>query len=215
MKKLLFALIIASLWSFSEIFLRAETISIQYHSALLTSLAFGFLILFYSVFKNIKYILLITAVTLFIKWLSVPIQGIQFSCLGNSSLAIGLDGLIFSGMILIKKKKFKYNNLIFLGFSSALTVALFFRLIGLHIAPCPYFVSFSGIAGLFRFIYTEGITWAFSSALTVPVFYLAGTTISKKINNLYIKNQKIYYMSFSLAFILSFSSNIIALILGY
>lgn len=212
MKKLLFALTIASLWSFSEIILKSETISIQYHSALLTSLAFGFLILFYSVFKDIKYIMIITIATIFIKCLCVPIQGGSFSGLTNSSLAIGLNGLIITAMLLIKRKNLKYKYLSILGFSSAIAVAFFFRIIGLHLSPCPYLTSFSGLSGIFRFIFTEGIIWALFSALTVPIFYFIGTAFKQKINNLYLYNQRRYYISFSLALILSFSSNIIALI---
>lgn len=211
MKKLLFALIIASLWSFSEIILKSETISIQYHSALLTSLALGFLLLFYSVYKDIKYILIITIATLLIKTLSVPIQGIEFSGLTNSSLAIGLDGIIVSLMLMITKKRKSYKYIALLGFSSAIIISIFFRIIGFYLVPCEYFSSFAGLAGTLRFIYTEGLAWALFSAITAPAFYFLGKLISKKIEYLYLNNKRGYYIGFSLALLLCFSSNIIVL----
>jgi hypothetical protein len=214
MKKTIFVLIIALLWSFSEIFLRAKILSFPYHSALLTGLAFGFLIFFYSIFKDLKSLFIIILITLFVKWLSVPVQGIAFSCIANTMLAIGLDGLIFVGILRIIKKP-ETLNLIALGGGAALVTAFVFRTIGIHVAPCPYLLSFSGTAGLFRFVYTEGLTWILLSSITVPVFYFLGNTISNKINKLYVSNKKIYFETLFLVVILALSSNIIALFLGY
>jgi hypothetical protein len=163
-KDIVLLLFLSAIWSFSEIFIRNALISYEHHSAVLTGIAAAVISFAYMHFKGRRitalYLGLLVVAVLFVKWLVVPLGGVHYSCIVNSSLAILLDGLIFSGVLLIfNPGGYKLYGALSL---SSFFIALVFRLIGIHLYPCNYLLSFSGAEGVIRFIFYEGGTWFLS-----------------------------------------------------
>ncbi len=151
-----------SIWSFSEIFVRNALLSYVHHSAVLTGIAAAVIFSAYLLFRDNKnlpfYFAGLTSGVLFVKWLVVPLGGVHYSCIVNSSLAIFLDGLIFSVALLVFRPAKIFSSSLVLSLAS-LVVALVFRLAGISLFPCNYLLSFAGTEGVFRFVLYEGGTW--------------------------------------------------------
>ncbi len=168
-------LLLTLIWGVSELFLRQTLAPFIHHSAVLVSIAASIIYLATTIFgkgkKSILFIAGIITGTLLIKLLSIPFFGYNLTSIVNSLFAITVEGIIFSFLFLVLKTN-KIETILLSAFFGSYISALIFRVIGIHLYPCNYLLSFKGTEGVFNFLVYEGFTWATFSVIFVLITYL-------------------------------------------
>jgi len=171
----LMTLALGAVWGFSEVVLGnfLRTTSFQFSSALLTGIGMATMAVVIASRKPIYSLLGIVPVAVVIKQLGVPLLGVSVMCEANSCLAVGLEAGGLAGMAIIFNQKMERGVLarIMVPASGAILAALAFWIIGRHVAPCNYLLSFSNPDS---FLLKEGLPWAVFSGALFPVGWQIG-----------------------------------------
>ncbi|MGC9025852.1 MAG: hypothetical protein ACP5NB_13660, partial [Chloroflexia bacterium] len=159
---LLVILILGSLWGLIEVVLGGamRAIGMPYASAILVGLGLGTMGLGLALVRRPAPLLGIPVVAVLCKQLVVPILGVSVLCKANSCLAVLLEGAALVGVAALLGRGRGELNRMAVGALAGLVGAGAFWLVGRHVAPCAYLLSFDSPAGLVRFLAVEGLLWA-------------------------------------------------------
>ena len=180
---LLGILVFGCIWAFSEVALGGglRAADFPYRAALLTGIGMGITGIALAIYKKPAVAICIGLVAASMKLLAVPVAHLSVMCLANSCIAVALEALAVSVVAFGLMKAMEKNVYARIGTGGlgAFTGSGLFWLIGMHVAPCRYLLSFAGDPG--RWMVTEGLIWAAFSAVLLPVGYLAGEKLQPKI----------------------------------
>ena len=180
---LLGILLFGFVWGLSEVALGSglRAADFPYRAALLTGIGMGITGIALAIYRKPAMAIGIGLVAASIKLLAVPVAHIPVMGCANSSIAVALEavalGVVAFGLMKAMEKNV-YARIGAGGLGAFMGSGLFW-LIGMHVAPCRYLLSFSGDPG--RWLVTEGLIWAAFSAILLPVGYLAGEKLQPKI----------------------------------
>jgi len=106
-----------------------------------------------------------------------------------------LESLALSGVVTLGRRVVQRSALarIVAGAGAALLSAAAFYLVGPHVAPCQYLLSFAHKGGLPAFLIAEGLPWAVFSALLFPAGYWLGERLKQAAPVLKAKRPCVYY----------------------
>jgi len=171
-------LVSGSLWGFTEVVLGGAMAAagLPYRSGVLTGLGMGIMAVAIGAFAKPAMLAGIALVAVLCKQLVVPILHVSIMCKANSCLAVLLDGFALLGAVSVFSRRLDSSYLIrtAVGALAALSAAVAFFFVGMHLAPCKYLLSFNHPGGLISFLTVEGLPWMLSSALLFPAGYWIG-----------------------------------------
>jgi hypothetical protein len=180
-------LILASFWGLLEVSLGSwlRTAGFEWRSALLCGLGLGLAGIALGLYRRPLLLLLLPAGAIAVRMLAVPLLGVSPLCRLNSSIGIGLEGGFLVMLLLIGSDKLWRTNSrrVATGALAPLLAAGAFWYIGLLAEPCNYLLSYSGGAGLIRFMGTEGVSWAVVTAAMFPLGFATGQLLTKPYQN--------------------------------
>ena len=183
------------MWGFSEVALGSglRAADFPYSSALLTGIGMGITGAALAIYKKPAMAIGIGLVAASTKLLAVPVSHLPVSCLANSCIAVALEAVALGivAFALMKAMEKSVYARIGTGGLGAFGGSGLFWLIGMHVAPCRYLLSFSGEPG--RWLVTEGLIWAAFSAVLLPVGYLAGVKLQPKIAHMLATRPRFSY----------------------
>ena len=183
------------IWGLSEVALGSglRAAEFPYRSALLTGIGMGIIGIALAIYKKPAMAAGIGLVAASSKLLAVPVSHLTVSCLANSCIAVALEAAALSIVAfgLMKAMETNVHARIGAGGSGAFVGSGLFWLIGMHVAPCRYLLSFSGEPG--RWLVTEGLIWAAFSAVLLPVGYLAGEKLLPKMAHMLATKPRLSY----------------------
>ncbi len=163
--------LLGSLWGGSEIVLSQIFVHniLQFKGALLTGISIGIIGYALFILKNRIYAFIVLLIVLIMKLLIIPIQHVHVSCIANSLLAVIID---FSTIyILWNFIKSKRTYIFGTGFLAGFSSNIIFYNLGIHLRPCNYLLSFSGLQGFIRFTIFEGLLWGLFSGIMLLISY--------------------------------------------
>jgi len=154
-------------------------VGFPYRSALLTGIGMGILALAFAMSRNIPMLLGAGAVAAAVNLLGVPIMHLTVACKANACLAVFIEGgsLSLMAAVLMKRRWSNAFTRSAAGAGAALLASTGFYLAGMHVAPCPYLLSFGNVGG---FVVREGLIWAGFAAVLVPLGYMVGQRLAER-----------------------------------
>jgi hypothetical protein len=169
---------------------------IPYRAAVLTGIGMGLLAIGLAAYRSAWMPLGAAVVAMLCKQLVVPILHVSVACKANSCLAVGLQALALSAILLLYGKRLHQGTPARVGggASAALLAAGSFYLAGLRLAPCPYLVPFSRAGGLSAFLVAEVLPWAVASVVLFPIGYLLGERLARTTLAVRLK-PRLYYLA--------------------
>jgi len=192
-------IVLGSIWGALEILLGAgmRSAGIPHKGDVLTALGIGILAFAFAAYRKPLVLIGIAAIAASMRQLAVPILHLSFFCKANSCLAVLLGGTAVAGFARLAASPLKRGYLarVGTGFASGFSAALGFYFIGMHVAPCPYLLSFNRPGGLVAFIGAEAIIWAALSAITFPIGYRIGEKVHQSMRELSLRRPVSYYAS--------------------
>jgi len=178
-------LVLGSLWGLFEVVLGGamRAAGMPYASAILVGLGLGTMGVGLALVRRPAPLLAVPAVAVLCKQLVVPILHVSVLCKANSCLAVLLEGAALVGVAALAGKRLGQGELsrMAVGAAAGLLGAGAFWLVGRHVAPCAYLLSFDSPAGLVRFLAVEGLLWAAFSGLLVPVGFRIGQWVRERL----------------------------------
>ena len=195
---LIMILVLGSLWGFSEVVLSdiIRTGGLPWRAGILTGIGMGIMGIAFGLNKKALPLIGIALVTIIAKQLVVPILGCSILCKANTCAAVLLQGAALSGAVALAGMKLQGGvfNRAAIGSSAALASAASFYYVGIHLSPCQYLLSFSGIA---PFMQAEGIVWAVFSGALFPLGYKLGMLLEHELPAVKMTRPLAYYLSSS------------------
>ena len=175
---LVIIMLLGSVWGLFEVVLGGamRAVGMPYASAILVGLGLGTMGVGLALVRRPAPLLGIPAVAVLCKQLVVPILGVSVLCKANSCLAVLLEGAALVGVAALAGKWLERGDLnrTAVGASAGLLGAGAFWLLGRHVAPCKYLLSFDSPAGLVRFLAVEGLLWAAFAGILFPTGFRVG-----------------------------------------
>ena len=195
---------LGSLWSLSEVMLGGamRNAGLPFRAGILTGVGIGIMGISMGIFRKPLMLLGIALVAILGKQLVVPILHVSIMCKANSCLAVMLQGFALTGVVTLTRRKLDKGNLfrIASGMSAGLLAVTAFYFIGMHLAPCPYLMSFNYPGGYKAFLTVEGLVWMTFSGILFPVGYWVGARFRDTIVVL-IKRRPLFYFATSAALV--------------
>lgn len=183
-----------------------RSIGFEYRAGLLTGL--GMLIIGFgiAVFKKPLMAIGIGAVAILVKQMTVPVLGVSVMCKMNSCIAVMLEYTAIGGLAALFFNKIKgkgVKNKAMVGGGAALTGAVSFYLIGMHVAPCKYLMSFAGLSGFGSYLAIEGLSWTLFSAVLFPAGWKLGEAVSGSVTEFMERKPVAFYSASALIILVS------------
>jgi hypothetical protein len=210
-------LVFGSIWGLIEVALGGglRAAHSPHSSALLVGIGMGAVCgMALAIYKKPAMLIGIGIVAAAIKLLAVPISGVAVTCPANSCLAVALEAVGLSAVAfgLMKAMDRNVHAQIGAGAFGAFTGSVLFWLIGMHVAPCRYLLSFAGAPG--TWMVSEGFVWAAFSAVLLPVGYWAGLKLRPKVAYMLTTKPRISYASSAAVFAFLLGMSAVALAAG-
>jgi len=177
-EKLMLVVVLGSVWGFLEVVLGGamKSAAIPYKGDILTGLGIGLMAVLLALWKRPAALLAVAVLAVAVKQLAVPILQLPLFCGANSCLAVGLAGGALAGTSAMAGGRLTrgVGTRIATGISTGLLASTGFYLIGMHLAPCRYLLSFNRPGGYAGFMVSEGLIWAALAGVFLPAGYGLG-----------------------------------------
>jgi hypothetical protein len=190
-----------------------RTADFPWRAGLLTGLGLGIIAFAYAIYRKPIIALGIGFVAVLVKQLAVPVLGQTFVCNANSCLAVGLEYSALAAVALFTMKKMQNNGgLRFLtGGAGAFIGSIGFLLIGMHVAPCNYLLSFNQAGGFVSYLYKESLNWTLFSAALFPLGWLVGVKYEASLARLFENKPRVIYAGASVISVVCWAVSAIAI----
>ncbi len=173
-------LIFGSTWGASEVVLGGalRAAHFRYASALLTGVGMSIMAMAVAYSGSVLVSAAAGPVAALATLLAVPLLHLPVACKANSCIALVLESgaMGLAALLLGKKMRISVPARMTAGAVAAIAASACFYSAGIHAAPCPYLYSFGGTPS---FVLREGLVWAASAAILVPLGYSAGLRVSR------------------------------------
>jgi hypothetical protein len=214
---LLAVLVFGAIWGLSEVTLGGglHLGHVANKGAILTGVGMGLVCgMVLAIYRKPAMLIGVGVVAASIKLLTVPITGVPVICPANGVVAVGLQGVALSAVAfgLMKAMDKNVYARIAAGAGGALIASGLFWLIGMHVAPCRYLLTFAGAPG--TWMATEGLVWAALSAVLLPVGYWAGVKLRPMVGP--VQTAKVWprYAAAASIFVFCVGMSAVALVAG-
>ena len=194
---LVLILVLGSIWGFLEVVLGGamKSASIPYRGDLLTGLGIGLMAVLLALWRKPAALLLVAVLAVAVKQLAVPILHLPLFCGANSCLAVGLAGGALAGTSAVAGGRLGRGIAprIATGVSAGLLGSTGFYLIGMHLAPCKYLLSFNRPGGYIGFMAAEGLIWAALAGAFFPAGYVVGEKLGTVLDGARARSPVAYF----------------------
>lgn len=170
-----------------------------WRAAALTGLGMGILAFIFAIYRKPVMALGVALVAVLVKQLAIPVLNQTFVCDANSCLAIGLEYSALAAVSIFTMKKMQtQTSLRFLtGGTGAFIGSIAFYLIGMHVAPCNYLLSFNSATGFVSYLYRESLSWTLFSAVLFPIGWFIGVKSETALTGLFESKPQFIYVGAS------------------
>lgn len=177
-EKLAALAVVGSLWGFSEVALNAGLRAVAPNLRAGVLVAVGMLLMgaLLGVARRPSLLIAAAFIAAACRQLVVPILQVSLLCKANACIAVVLQGTMAAGVAAALGARI-HARAATRGVgaaTAALAAAGTFWVVGMHVAPCNYLLSFNRPDGLIAFLMREGVRWAVLSSVTFPVGYAWG-----------------------------------------
>jgi len=188
-------------------------VNFPYRSGVLVGFGFGIAGIGFAIFKKPLIIIGLALVAVICKQLVVPILGLSFMCKANACVAVMLEygSLAAIAAITMNRMQKNANMRTLTAGASVFLGAITYYLIGMHIKPCSYMLSFNVPGGFVKFLIVEGLIWAAFAAILFPLGWTVGERLSEKTFVLFEQNPRLFYLKSALTAVVCFIACIISI----
>ena len=209
--------IFGSIWGASEAALGGglNAAGFPYRSALLVGIGMAIMGAALVIHRKPIMLLGIGALAMLIKLMAVPILSVPVMCKVNSCIAVLLEAVAFTlvGFVLLRQMDKNIYTRMGAGALAATLGAIGFFFIGIQVAPCNYLLSFSGNLG--GFLTSEGLFWAASSAILLPLGWMAGEKVNRVTLPWLVERKPLCYLTSASIVILCWGMSAWVISLGF
>ncbi len=209
-------LVLGSLWGLAEVVISGAwgLAGLPWRSAVLTGISMGLMGVAVAGIGRAWAPVGMALVAILCKQMVVPILGVALSCKANSCFAVGMAGLVVSGVAaVVGRRKMGHLTGAALGSGAAAVSAGLFYVGGIRLAPCAYLSSFANRGGLPVFMGAEGVPWAIASALLFPL----GLAVGHRLADGWLArwSQRAVYAASAIVVVLSWAASAVAIAAGF
>lgn len=195
--QIILLLVLGSLCGLIEVVLSGalRSINFSWRAGLLTGLGIGILAFIFAIYRRPVLALGVALVAVLVKQLAVPVLNQAFVCDANACLAVDLEysALAAVSFFALKKSQINKGLLILIGGAGAFIGSIAFYLIGMHVAPCNYLLSFNSATGFVSFLYRESLNWTLFSAVLFPIGWFIGVKSETALSRLFENKPRFIY----------------------
>jgi hypothetical protein len=215
---IILVLVLGSIWGFLEVVLGGamKAASIPYKGDVLTGLGIGLMAVLLALWRKPAALLAVAVLAVAVKQLAVPILHMPVFCGANSCLAVGLAGGALAGTSSIAGGRLGRGVAprIATGVSAALLASTGFYIIGMHVAPCKYLLSFNRAGGYVSFMAAEGLIWAALAGVLFPAGYRLGEHLGAALDGARTRRPAAYFATLGTIAALAWIASGIAIAAG-
>jgi len=166
-----------------------------WRTGVLVGLGFGIVAFALAIYRKPLMALWIALVAILVKQLAVPVLGAPIACKANTCLAVGLEYAALAGIAALAWTAMQGHGGLraIVGGAGAAVGSVAFLLIGVHVAPCAYLLSFNQAGGFAAYLYRESLNWALFSAVLFPVGWAAGVKSEAALSRLFESQPRLVY----------------------
>jgi hypothetical protein len=193
-----------------------RAVNFPWRAAVLVGLGIGIIAFMFAIYRKPIMALGVAFVAVMVKQLAVPLLNEAFVCDANSCLAVGIEysAVAVVSIFTMKRMNDKVGFRLLTGGAGAFIGSIAFYLIGMHVAPCNYLLSFNSASGFISYLYRESLSWTIFSTVLFPIGWYIGIKSESALSRLFESKPRVIYAGASVLTIICWAISAIAIAQG-